>query len=335
MRARLALLVTRWGPSWPSFIALYLLTLAHNPSFDFILVGDTPPASRSGLPLPLPSNVRFVHIPLDTLRQRLRETTRGVLTNAPSLGKQGLFFGGGGRGQDAKTNDFKPLFGEAFADVLRNYEWWGYIQEDMILGNLSHFVRPALLDNADVITPNTGSPRHLRANGAFMVFRNVASVNRLWRMSRDAVKMLNTTEYLIFDDWWGQLDNLARVLARANSTGRRSVRLHLDASRPPQHGPLRGRAEDFRGTDWRWVVDDTPTGWGSVVAQHDSAPQQVVCWRRGTLWVNVDVLVDGKEYNCLCSSTAPACSPESQVGVYHLYHVKRCASLSRQRVCVP
>ena len=83
------------------------------------------------------------------------------------------------------------------------------------------------------------------------------------------------------------------------------------------------------------MVDDTPTGWGSVVAQHDSAPQQVVYWRRGTLWVNVDVLVDGKEYNCLCSSTAPACSPESQVGVYHLYHVKRCASLSRQRVCVP
>ena len=32
----------------------------------------------------------------------------------------------------------KPMWGEAFAsDLLVGYDWWGYLQDDVLLGNLS------------------------------------------------------------------------------------------------------------------------------------------------------------------------------------------------------
>jgi hypothetical protein len=105
MVASVALLVTRWG-SWPQFIALYLHTVAHNPSIDFLLLGDTP------VPAPLPANARFLHVTLGDLLRRLRRTTADVIADARALrdndAKDG-FFGGGGTGNAAKTNDFKPL----------------------------------------------------------------------------------------------------------------------------------------------------------------------------------------------------------------------------------
>ena len=75
------------------------------------------------------------------------------------------------------------------------------VQEDFLLGDLRHFLRPEVLATADVITPNTGSPRRLRANGAMMAFRNAPRVNQLWRSSKDAGEMLNSTGYRVFDDW--------------------------------------------------------------------------------------------------------------------------------------
>ena len=338
-----ALIVTRWG-GWPTYVSLYLHTLAHNPTIDFLLLGDKAPA-RSGSALLLPTNVKFIHFPLSALLKRLREVTSDLVTDAVALrdSNSGQFDGGlkaNTGGNVAKTNDLKPLYGEAFSDLLSGYTFWGYIQEDMILGDLRHFLRPEILNVSDVITPNTGAPRKLRANGAFMVYRNTRAVNRLWRSSKSAVAMLSTNEYLIFDDWWGPgIENMGRLLARVNATrtndGER-VRVHLDSSSPPLHGPLGANPQDYHGVDWRWSVDDTQHGWGSVISRNEMEDKLILCWRHGTLWVNVNVVVGGKPHNCLCQSTHdptaahphhslhdPKCGLQNQVGVFHLYHIKR------------
>ena len=50
----------------------------------------------------------------------------------------------------SKLNDFKPMLGEAFAsDLLQPYDWWGYLQEDLLIGNLSRLATPAFLADAD------------------------------------------------------------------------------------------------------------------------------------------------------------------------------------------
>jgi hypothetical protein len=54
----------------------------------------------------------------------------------------------------AKTNDLKPLLGEALAPLLAPYDWWGYLQEDLLVGDLANrFFSPSVLASADVISP--------------------------------------------------------------------------------------------------------------------------------------------------------------------------------------
>ena len=121
----LAIIVARWG-SWPSWTPLFLHTLRHNPTVDFHLLSDVPPP---GTALPAP-NVRHHAWSLEQLLARLRETV-GVRLNSLHVG--GAFASGV---SSAKLNDFKPMFGEVFAELLAPYEWWGHLQEGMPLCSL-------------------------------------------------------------------------------------------------------------------------------------------------------------------------------------------------------
>ena len=46
----------------------------------------------------------------------------------------------------------KPLLGEVFADHIRAYSHWGYIDTDTLVANLSKWILPADLSMFDVIT---------------------------------------------------------------------------------------------------------------------------------------------------------------------------------------
>ena len=119
----------------------------------------------------------------------------------------------------AKVNDFKPTFGEAFArDLLAPYAWWGWLQEDVLLGNLSACLTPEVLESHDVVTP-TFWPWN--SSGVFMLWRNVRHVNRLWRRSANASLVLASPRYFVFDEWWGasDLDHIGRVIGREVERG--------------------------------------------------------------------------------------------------------------------
>ena len=108
--------------------------------------------------------------------------------------------------------------------------------------------------------------------------------------------------------------------------------------------------DNRNGTEWRWLTDDTPQGFQSLGNRHGIEPRLVACWRSGTLWVNVRVIVDGRPARpCLCTSAemagslvpagAPAvaqaaatrsstagatgiCDARAGVGMLHFYHMK-------------
>ena len=83
----------------------------------------------------------------EALRQRMRATV-GLRLSTLSAG--GTF---GSGVSAAKVNDLKPMWGVVFADMLARYAWWGYLQEDLLLGDLRAFLTPALLATHDVICP--------------------------------------------------------------------------------------------------------------------------------------------------------------------------------------
>lgn len=224
-----ALLVGRWGTAaagWPATIALLVRTMAANERLHFYLLSESPP------PLRLPRNVFYRNETLEQLYERLSAAVglrlpggsgalRSELRNTPSSG-----FLAGRDVSGAKVNDLKPMWGEAFgADLLAGYDWWGYLQDDVLLGDLTAewaMASAPLLADADVVAPY---PAPYNSSGVLMLFRNLPAVNRLWRRSADAQLALTEPRYLVFDEWWGSSkDSMAVVLAREAAAGRIRLR---------------------------------------------------------------------------------------------------------------
>jgi len=109
----------------------------------------------------------------------------------------------------SKVSDLKPMLGEIFARILAPYDFWGFIQEDVLLGRLNSCISP-LLESFDVLSPFGGQ---LNASGVFMLFRNVDRINRLWRQSRDASRVLSDPAYLV----WGACEASPQALKITHS----------------------------------------------------------------------------------------------------------------------
>uniref|UniRef100_A0A7S4EVU6 Uncharacterized protein n=1 Tax=Chrysotila carterae TaxID=13221 RepID=A0A7S4EVU6_CHRCT len=248
----IAMFLTRWG-SWLSLTPLLLRSLASNRFIDFYLLSDRHPSPSA----PLPDNVHFYHLPLNSFVDRLRCVLGMNLANLVV----GARFAGAGeiRSADpamysaAKTNDLKPMLGEAFEDdLLKGYSFWGHAQEDLILGDLLACIPPRRLQRFDAITPFRPP---LNSSGVFMLMRNTPKINRLWRRSADAARVLSDPKYLVFDEWWGQprIDDFASVVGRAIDAGEMRV--------------------GFPGRNW--FTHDLKT-------DHPL----IACWRKGSLYLN-------------------------------------------------
>ena len=64
--------------------------------------------------------------------------------------------------QAYKLCDFKPCYGEVFADFIKEYDFWGYTDMDMVYGDIRHFITEKLLVSYDRIL----------SLGHFSLFRN-------------------------------------------------------------------------------------------------------------------------------------------------------------------
>ena len=69
-----------------------------------------------------------------------------------------------------KLCDYKPALGFLFEDVLADSDYWGWLDIDLVLGNLDYFLRPLLEEGVDKVN----------FQGHFTVFRNSYNNNRLF-----------------------------------------------------------------------------------------------------------------------------------------------------------
>jgi len=162
------LMIARWG-GWPAWMPVLLKTLGAVPrpgpngtSITFLLLGEAPPAS------PLPPSVQFHRLTLGGLVRSLLPLGCSLddgqgCARLPMLAVSGVYASGV---SSAKTNDLKPLLGEALAGLLAPYDWWGYLQEDLLVGDLANrFFTPGVLAAADVLSPypvRASGPRRRR-----------------------------------------------------------------------------------------------------------------------------------------------------------------------------
>ena len=299
--SRIGIVIARWQ-GWPGWTPLLIRTLAFNELIHFHLLSDVEPPVA-----PLPQNVLFHRWTLRHLLLRMQRTVGLQLESISASGRQA-----GNDMSSAKINDLKPMLGEAFADLLRPYDWWGYLQEDLLVGELARCLSPALLQNYDVINP-FGPPYN--SSGVFMLFRNVPRVNRIWRLSSDASEVLRTSEYLIFDEWWGPLaDDFSTVLGREHDKG--TIRLWRPSDPPEPQTPHSHSHHE------------SPNMFGDDL--HIQTKPMLACWHRGELVHNGGSGVDYDQMPCMgMRPTLQARAAASRVCMMHFVVSKRLPGLAQ------
>ena len=94
-----------------------------------------------------------------------------------------------------KLCDLKPFYGFIHQDILRQYEFWGYGDNDLIYGNLNVLTNDNMLNSYDVITTMSE-----RIAGHFAIFRNNEKYRTLGFKCPQWKEHLLSSEHVGFDE---------------------------------------------------------------------------------------------------------------------------------------
>jgi putative uncharacterized protein wcwY len=171
---KIALIVCYFGP-FPKCFPFWLKTCAANPSVDFLVYTDQEYADE------LPRNVSWRKTTLESVRELARRKLERPELVLP---------------HPYKLCDYKPLYGAIFEDDLAAYDFWGHVDIDLFLGNISGFITDDLLERYDKLLPM----------GHLSFYRNTPECNRRFFLpgaKYDCNDVLTSGLNFCFDEWPG------------------------------------------------------------------------------------------------------------------------------------
>ncbi|EOD12077.1 hypothetical protein EMIHUDRAFT_213831 [Emiliania huxleyi CCMP1516] len=116
------------------------------------------------------SHVRYEHVPLEQLRRRfVAKLGAGEAQASAKLSS--------GKG----LSDLKPFYGHVFDDLLGGYTHWGWVDWDILLGDLAAVVGEEALWASDAVT-FAGATLGFAWAGQLTIFRNSAETRELYRV---------------------------------------------------------------------------------------------------------------------------------------------------------
>lgn len=112
----------------PDYYKLWEVSALKNNTVDFLIYTDQNEIQQKG-------NIRVKHLNFSQLREKIQSKFNFKI----SLEKP------------YKLCDYKPAYGYIFDDEIKNYDFWGYCDMDLIFGNLRKFLSENVLENSNVI----------------------------------------------------------------------------------------------------------------------------------------------------------------------------------------
>ena len=159
----------------PSYFGLFINSVVNKP-FDLLFFSD------NEKPEHLPLNVFWFQTNLGCIKELFdAKLNLDVMLNNPY-----------------KLCDYKPSYGLVFSSYIQQYEFWGTIDIDTIVGDFSQFITTERLSNLDVYS---GVKEYL--SGSFFIFRNNGICNTLFQKSRDWKIVFSCEKHLAFDECGG------------------------------------------------------------------------------------------------------------------------------------
>lgn len=112
-----------------NYFEIWLNSCAHNPTIDWLIFTDCKDEHN------YPKNVKVVYTTFADIRARFQSFYDFPI----SLEKP------------YKLCDFKPAYGEVFYDYIKDYDFWGYCDTDLVWGNIRQFINDEILEKYDKI----------------------------------------------------------------------------------------------------------------------------------------------------------------------------------------
>ena len=112
-----------------NYFEIWLNSCAHNPTVDWLIFTDCKDEHN------YPENVKVVYTTFAEIRARFQSFYDFPI----SLEKP------------YKLCDFRPAYGEVFYDYIKDYDFWGYCDTDLIWGDMRKFLTEEILNRYDKI----------------------------------------------------------------------------------------------------------------------------------------------------------------------------------------
>lgn len=125
MKNRIVLILPYFG-KFPDFFPFWLQSCVYNQQIDFLIITDNICFDVSSC-----KNIFKLDMSFNDCRILIEEKLeRKILLKRPY-----------------KLCDYRPLYGKIFEDYIRGYDFWGYCDCDMVLGDVSKFITDEILNS--------------------------------------------------------------------------------------------------------------------------------------------------------------------------------------------
>lgn len=148
MKNKIAIIVT-WFGDLPAYFSAWLKSAERNVDIDFYLFFDRDVYSNA-------TNIHFIRTTMQNEITRISEKIGEVIKITDAY----------------KFCDLRPSFGIGYQEYLKDYNFWGYCDIDMVFGNIRSFLTDEVLDEYE----------RLYNYGHLTIFRNNSKMNDLYSM---------------------------------------------------------------------------------------------------------------------------------------------------------
>tara|TARA_Y100001972_G_C7651321_1_gene327557 strand:- start:304 stop:1158 length:855 start_codon:yes stop_codon:yes gene_type:complete len=161
---KVCLVITYFG-SWPVWFDAFLISCKYNPKINWLIFTDCP------IPKDHPENVKFVKFNFNKF-SKLATSKIGIPISLRKNQKLAQKL----NSSYHKLCDFKITYGCVYEDYLKDYDFWGITDMDIVYGDISNFISDADLLNVDILSSRKGD-----VSGHFTLFRNTDYINNLFK----------------------------------------------------------------------------------------------------------------------------------------------------------
>ena len=154
---KIAIIIPYFG-KLPSFYKLWEVTAEANSTVDFYIFTDSDEICSH-------QNIHVVSISFSEFKEILqKQFDFPIACRTPY-----------------KLCDYKPVYGNAFHEMLQPYDWWGYCDLDLLLGDIRKFFSATILSQYD----------RCQYLGHLSIYRNCSRMNDLYKVQEGGYPALN------------------------------------------------------------------------------------------------------------------------------------------------